>query len=86
MHTGTTSTSPRSLNSKDLPSITGKPAYGPISPNPKIAVPSVTIALRVLVFDFAWGIYTIFFKFYSLKYFFKMGMLYTDNFIYILPT
>ena len=48
MHTGITSTSPRTLKSNDLPSITGNPAFGPISPKPKIAVPSVTIALKDL--------------------------------------
>lgn len=40
---GTTSTSPKILNSMDLPSITGKPATGPMFPKPRIAVPSVTM-------------------------------------------
>ena len=41
---GTASTPPRYLKSRALPSITGKPASGPISPNPKTRVPSLTIA------------------------------------------
>lgn len=45
MQIGTTFTPPNTLKSKDFPYITGKPALGPISPKPKIAVPSVTIAL-----------------------------------------
>ena len=44
IQTGTTSTSPNNLKSKDFPSITGNPAVGPILPKPNIAVPSVTIA------------------------------------------
>ena len=43
-HIGKASTSPNSLYIKALPSITGKAASGPISPSPKTAVPSVTIA------------------------------------------
>lgn len=49
MQNGTTSTSPSNLNSKDFPYITGKPALGPISPNPRIAVPSVTMTAILLV-------------------------------------
>lgn len=41
---GTTSTSPNNLNNSDFPSMTGRPALGPILPYPKTAVPSVTIA------------------------------------------
>ena len=48
MQTGTTSTSPRTLKSSDFPYITGSPAFGPISPNPKMAVPSVIIVLNCL--------------------------------------
>lgn len=44
-----TSTPPKNLKSKDLPSITGKPALGPIFPRPSIAVPSVTITATLLV-------------------------------------
>ena len=42
---GTALTSPNSLSNIHLPSITGKLASGPISPNPKTAVPSVTTAI-----------------------------------------
>ena len=41
---GIASTPPNSLNSTHLPSITGIPASGPISPSPRTAVPSVTTA------------------------------------------
>lgn len=41
---GTTSTPPNYLKIQDLPSITGKPAVAPISPNPKMAVPLVIMA------------------------------------------
>ena len=41
---GIASTSPNSLNRTHLPSITGIPASGPISPRPRTAVPSVTTA------------------------------------------
>lgn len=51
MQKGTTSTSPSTLKSNDFPSITGSPATGPIFPNPKIAVPSVTIAETFLVLE-----------------------------------
>jgi hypothetical protein len=36
------STPPKLLNNTHLPSMTGMPASGPISPSPKTAVPSVT--------------------------------------------
>ena len=53
---GTTSTPPKILKSIAFPSITGKPATGPILPNPKIAVPSVTI---VQIFDvLQYGLYS----------------------------
>jgi len=42
---GTTLVPPNILKSNDLPSITGRPAFGPISPRPRIAVALVTIAL-----------------------------------------
>ena len=48
---GTTSTSPSTLKSIDFPSMTGKPATGPIFPKPKIAVPSVTIEQIFDVFE-----------------------------------
>ncbi len=48
MQIGTTLTPPKTLNNNDFPSITGKPDFGPISPKPNIAVPSVTIALTFL--------------------------------------
>ena len=41
---GIASTPPNSLKSTHLPSITGIPASGPISPSPSTAVPSVTTA------------------------------------------
>ena len=41
---GKASTPPNSLNKIALPYITGKAASGPISPSPKTAVPSETIA------------------------------------------
>ena len=43
---GIASTSPKALNRAHLPSITGIPASGPISPRPRTAVPSVTTATR----------------------------------------
>jgi len=49
MHRGSTSTSPNSLNSNAFPSITGRPAMGPISPKPRMAVPSETMAANRLV-------------------------------------
>jgi hypothetical protein len=48
---GTTSTSPSILKSNDFPYITGNPALGPISPNPRIAVPSVTMTAILLVLE-----------------------------------
>ncbi len=44
MHSGIASISPKLLNSTHLPSITGIPASGPMSPSPSTAVPSVTTA------------------------------------------
>ena len=44
MHRGTASTPPKALNRAHLPSITGMPASGPMSPSPSTAVPSVTTA------------------------------------------
>ena len=41
---GMASTSPNSLKRTHLPSITGIPASGPMSPSPRTAVPSVTTA------------------------------------------
>ena len=41
---GIASTSPNSLKRTHLPSITGIPASGPMSPRPRTAVPSVTTA------------------------------------------
>jgi hypothetical protein len=48
---GHASTSPNSLNSIALPSITGMAASGPMSPRPSTAVPSETTAtvLRLMV-------------------------------------
>ena len=43
-HRGMASTPPKALKSTHLPSITGIPASGPISPRPSTAVPSVTTA------------------------------------------
>lgn len=36
---------PKVLKISDFPSITGNPALGPISPNPRIAVASVMMVL-----------------------------------------
>ena len=44
---GNASTPPNSLNSAHLPSITGIPASGPISPRPSTAEPSVITATRL---------------------------------------
>lgn len=49
MQKGITSTPPSYLKRSDFPSITGKPADGPMFPRPNIAVPSVTIAAILLV-------------------------------------
>ena len=43
-HTGKASTSASSLKRSDLPSMTGSAAWGPMSPSPSTAVPSVTMA------------------------------------------
>jgi hypothetical protein len=45
MQTGTILVPPKVLKRRDFPSITGNPALGPISPNPRMAVASVTMAL-----------------------------------------
>ena len=47
MQSGNASTSANSLNSTHLPSITGMPAAGPMSPRPSTAVPSVITATRL---------------------------------------
>ena len=47
MQRGNASTSPKALKSAHLPSITGIPASGPMSPRPRTAVPSVTTATRL---------------------------------------
>ena len=47
-HTGKASTPPNSLNSRALPSITGRAAAGPMLPRPRTAVPSVTMATMFL--------------------------------------
>ena len=46
MQRGNASTPPNLLNRTHLPSITGIPASGPMSPSPRTAVPSVTTATR----------------------------------------
>ena len=46
-HSGNASTPANSLNSAHLPSMTGIPADGPISPRPRTAVPSVITATRL---------------------------------------
>ena len=50
---GTASTPPRYLKSRALPSITGRPAFGPMSPRPSTRVPSETTAtvLHLLVYS-----------------------------------
>ena len=60
MQKGITSTSPRILNKRDLPYITGNPATGPIFPRPRIAVPSVTMQQTFLVFEYGSYYSTIF--------------------------
>ena len=47
MHRGKASTPPKALNSTHLPSITGMPASGPMSPRPSTAEPSVITAHRL---------------------------------------
>jgi len=64
---GTTSTLPKSLKSKDFPSITGNPAIGPIFPNPRIDVPSVTIVHSFLVLELTFSYCTSFRSILSLK-------------------
>ena len=44
---GNASTSPKVLNNMHLPSITGMPASGPMSPRPRTAVPSVMTAHKL---------------------------------------
>ena len=44
MHSGMASTPAKVLKSRHLPSITGIPASGPMSPNPSTALPSVITA------------------------------------------
>ncbi len=44
MQMGKASTPPKALNRAHLPSITGMPASGPMSPRPSTAVPSVITA------------------------------------------
>ena len=46
-HRGKASTLPKALNSTHLPSITGIPASGPMSPRPSTALPSVMTAHRL---------------------------------------
>ena len=46
-HRGKASTSANALNRAHLPSITGIPASGPMSPRPRTAVPSVITAHRL---------------------------------------
>ena len=46
-HRGKASTPPKALNSTHLPSMTGMPASGPMSPRPSTAVPSVMTAHRL---------------------------------------
>ena len=43
------SSPPNTLNSADLPSMTGSDARGPMSPSPSTAVPSLTTATSRLV-------------------------------------
>ena len=45
-HRGMASTPPKALKRTHLPSITGMPASGPMSPRPSTAVPSVTTRHR----------------------------------------
>ena len=47
MHSGKASTSANALNSTHLPSMTGMPASGPMSPRPSTAEPSVMTAQRL---------------------------------------
>ncbi len=43
-HIGKASTPPRYLNNRAFPSMTGKPASGPMSPKPSTLVPSLITA------------------------------------------
>ena len=72
MQKGTTSTSPKTLKRRDFPSITGRPATGPIFPSPSIAVPSVTIAETFLDLEYGSCYLTIFLKVFSEKYGFNL--------------
>ncbi len=67
MQKGTTSTSPSILNIIALPSMTGKPATGPMFPKPKIAVPSVTIVQIFAVFEYTPSYWTSIFNAYCVK-------------------
>src|SRR3990172_12899098 len=51
---GMPSTPPRYLYSRALPSMTGKPAFGPMSPSPNTRVPSLTTAtvFHLLVYSY----------------------------------
>jgi hypothetical protein len=64
MQKGITYTSPSNLNNNDFPSMTGSPAVGPMSPKPRMAVPSVTITDSILVLLKMLGSFTIYLRFY----------------------
>ena len=83
---GTTSTSPKTLKIRDFPSMTGRPATGPILPKPKIAVPSVTIAETFLDFEYGSSYFTIFLKVFSEKYGFSLYKSLKFSSIMIFPT
>ena len=54
MQTGKASTPAKFLNSRALPSITGMAASGPMSPSPRTAVPSETMATVFLRMVSSW--------------------------------
>ncbi len=54
MQRGKASTPPKVLNRTHLPSMTGIPASGPISPSPSTAVPSVTTATRLCLLVYSY--------------------------------
>ena len=66
---GTTLVPPKVLKSNDLPSITGRPGFGPISPSPRIAVALVTIALTCWKPGFLILFFTYYKRFDGVKYF-----------------
>jgi len=67
------------LNSKDFPSITGRPAEGPIFPYPRTAVPSVTIAESLEVLEYGFFYFAISLKLCKVKYFLNLLISWNPN-------